>query len=218
MCGRLSKAEKAKLDAWLERKAYRNSLEASDTERRINTAPTDLIDVVSDQRQLELIGWSMPLFDPNNGIRLKMSTFNAKVENLQYDRIWKTLIGRPYVIVAEGFYEWKKLDPKGKTKQPYFIHSKDQPLTFFAGLYNVVKHASTGEWIKGATIITRPPNEFMKQIHNRMPQMLTDEEEDIKELSWKSDQNFYILFQKMHLRLSPLRRSGDDAEYPTLFC
>jgi putative SOS response-associated peptidase YedK len=74
---------------------------------------------------------------------------------------------RRCLIPADGFYEWKKLDPK--TKQPYAIVMKDRSLFGFAGLWERWKDKASGEVVRSFTIITTTPNEVCAPIHDRMP-------------------------------------------------
>ena len=59
------------------------------------------------------------------------STFNARSEEfaskVSFKDAWRQ--GQRCLVVTGGFYEWQKLDPKGKNKQPYAwpvgpIHSR----------------------------------------------------------------------------------------------
>lgn len=75
------------------------------------------------------------------------------------------------LVVADGFYEWKK-QPGTKTKVPYYIHMKDRQPFAFAGLWDEW-HSSDGSQIRSCTIVTIEPNELMASIHNRMPVILS---------------------------------------------
>jgi putative SOS response-associated peptidase YedK len=77
------------------------------------------------------------------------------------------------LIPADGFYEWKKI---GTDKQPYRILLKDQLIFSMAGLWESWTN-SDGEEIKSCTIITTDPNELMLDIHDRMPMILSVEDE-----------------------------------------
>ena len=77
---------------------------------------------------------------------------------------------RRCIIPADGFDEWKKLDPK--TKQPFRIVMKDRSIFGFAGLWERWTDRASGETIQSCTIITTEPNEVCAPIHNRMPVIL----------------------------------------------
>jgi putative SOS response-associated peptidase YedK len=59
--------------------------------------------------------------------KLQFSTFNARAEEFTtkpaFRDAWKR--GQRCLVVTNGFYEWEKLDVKGKLKQPYAIAMAD---------------------------------------------------------------------------------------------
>ena len=73
------------------------------------------------------------------------------------------------VIVADGFYEWRKTG--AGAKQPYYIRMKSGDPFGFAGLWS---HwlGPEGSEIISCAILTTSPNELMKPIHDRMPVIL----------------------------------------------
>ncbi|CAO3693328.1 unnamed protein product [Rhizopus microsporus] len=75
------------------------------------------------------------------------------------------------VIVAEGFYEWKK--PGNGTKQPYYIKRKDGQLMMFAGLYDI--NELTDKSYTCAIVTTEASKEF-SSIHTRMPVILNQDQ------------------------------------------
>jgi putative SOS response-associated peptidase YedK len=57
---------------------------------------------------------------------------------------------------------------------PYFIHTNDQPIFAFAGLWDSSR-TDTGQRIESVTHITLPANRLLDEIHNtqhRMPAIL----------------------------------------------
>jgi putative SOS response-associated peptidase YedK len=78
------------------------------------------------------------------------------------------------IIPADGFFEWQ-LVPDKKRKQPMYARLKSGALFGFAGLL-AWRHEALG-WRASCAIITTPPNELMAPIHNRMPAILTPEDE-----------------------------------------
>jgi putative SOS response-associated peptidase YedK len=109
--------------------------------------------------------------DPKIGYKM----INARAETLHEKPTFKRLINRKRcVIAADGFYEWKTEEGR---KQPYHIHLKDRVPFGFAGLWDEWEHE--GKIIQTCTIITTEANELMKEIHHRMPVILTRESEKI---------------------------------------
>ncbi len=76
---------------------------------------------------------------------------------------------------ASGFYEWKR-DAGGKV--PHYIFLRDTDSFAFAGLYEIWKDGD-GNLLKTYTIITTTPNELMESIHNRMPVILSRDDEGV---------------------------------------
>ena len=55
---------------------------------------------------------------------------------------------------------------------------KDNSPFLFAGLWEGWKDPASGEWLHTCTIITGEPNEFVREIHTRMPVILPEEHHD----------------------------------------
>jgi putative SOS response-associated peptidase YedK len=116
-------------------------------------------------------------------LRQRASMLNARSERVLGDEksYWYKIRNRRCLVPVSGFYEHRAV--KGwKKKVPYYIHLNRQEMFFLPGLYSVAElpDTSTGEMLKRwtYTIITRPANSAMKNIHNdgdnrwRMPLML----------------------------------------------
>lgn len=92
--------------------------------------------------------------------------------------------GQRCLITVNGFYENRHLADKQKSKQPYYITLKDQPIYSIAGIYSKWKGP---EGIERNTfaMVTCPANERMKFIHNggdnpnRMPVIISREHEQV---------------------------------------
>jgi putative SOS response-associated peptidase YedK len=104
------------------------------------------------------------------------STFNARAEEFMakpaFRDAWKR--GQRCLVVTDGFYEWKKLDEKGKDKQPYAIAMADVGQMVMAGLWAKWKDPKSGDEIQSCTILTCGPNDVMAELHNRMPVILAE--------------------------------------------
>ena len=77
-----------------------------------------------------------------------------------------------FLVITDGFYEWKKFDEKGKAKQPYCIEMADGGQMVMAGLWSTWKSPITGETIPTCTVLTCAPNNVMAELHTRMPCIL----------------------------------------------
>jgi putative SOS response-associated peptidase YedK len=78
------------------------------------------------------------------------------------------------LVPATGFFEWKK---EVNEKIPYRFALKNKKYFSFAGLYSAYKHPKTNQEIKSYSIITTRPNYLMEKVHNRMPVILKEEDE-----------------------------------------
>lgn len=147
---------------------------------RYNIAPTQpVIAAVHDGEKVRagFMRWGLiPSWSKDSSIGSKM--INARAETLQQKPSFKNLISRRRcIILASGFYEWKKLD--ASQKQPVYIHL-DKHLPFaVAGLWDRWRDEQ-GNSFTTCTIITTQPNEMMADIHDRMPVILSPE----NELKW----------------------------------
>ena len=78
--------------------------------------------------------------------------------------------------MTDGFYEWKKLDEKGKDKQPYAIAMSDDAPMVMAGLWARWKDPKSGDEIQSCTILTTISSGVMGKLHNRMPVILVKDD------------------------------------------
>ena len=110
--------------------------------------------------------------------KIAYSTFNARAEEFTtkpaFRDAWKK--GQRCLVVTDGFYEWKKLDEKGKEKQPYAVAMSDNGPMVMAGLWAKWKDPKSGNEIQSCTILTCGPNDVMAQLHNRMPVILDEKD------------------------------------------
>ena len=106
--------------------------------------------------------------------KIAYSTFNARSEEFTakpaFRDAWKR--GQRCLVVTDGFYEWKKLDPKGKEKQPYAIAMADDGQMVMAGLWAKWKDPKSSDEIQSCTILTTSSNEVIAKLHDRMPVIL----------------------------------------------
>jgi putative SOS response-associated peptidase YedK len=80
------------------------------------------------------------------------------------------------LIPATGFFEWRE-NPTKKKNDPYYIRTTNQPVFSFAGLWSSWTDKTTGAEVLSFTIITTEANEFLAEIHNRMPVILPENKE-----------------------------------------
>lgn len=164
MCGRFTLRSNAKAIA----AAFDLAGAVPEFRPRYNVAPTQMIPVIRKPGELTLARWGLiPSWAKDE--KIGYSLINARADGVADKPSFRSAFKRHRcLVVADGFYEWKKLD--GKNKQPYFIHLKNDSPFAFAGLS---EHWTKGkEPIDSATIITTDPNSLMEKIHDRMPVIL----------------------------------------------
>ncbi len=135
---------------------------------RYNVAPTQQVGVVREstpgQREFVWMQWGLvPRWakDP----KISSQLINARSETAATKPAFRDAFRRRRcLIAADGFYEWQKIGPK--SKQPYFIHRKDDRPFAFAGLWE-----RWGE-LESCTVLTTTPNELCSGFHDRMPVIL----------------------------------------------
>jgi putative SOS response-associated peptidase YedK len=139
-----------------------------------NIAPTQEVAAVveeEDKRKLEMLHWGLiPSWAKDPAIGNKM--INARAETVSEKPSFRSAFKkRRCLILADGFYEWKKTDDG---KQPYHVKMEDGSPFAFAGLWE--SWGKNGEEIHSCTIITTEANDLMSEIHHRMPVILPPED------------------------------------------
>ena len=140
-----------------------------------NIAPSQPIPVVPNEKKpaLTFFRWGLvPSWSKDEKFG-GYNLINARAETVAEKPSFRSSFRRRRcLILADGFYEWKK-NP-GASKTPYFISLKDREPFGFAGLWDewISPH---GDPLRSACIITTEPNPLVKPIHNRMPVILPRE-------------------------------------------
>lgn len=167
---------------------------------RYNIAPTqDVLAVIGgperDQRRGEMMRWGLVPFWAKD-VKIGYSLINAKAETVAEKPVFREAFKkRRCIIIADGFYEWQKIE--AKRKQPYLITLKSERPFGFAGLWETWTDQASGETIRSCTIITTEPNALCAPIHNRMPVIL-DPDDDAKWLGEQPATN-----DELHAMLKP---------------
>nr|WP_315147025.1 SOS response-associated peptidase [uncultured Flavobacterium sp.] len=111
---------------------------------------------------------------------IQKHNLNARVETVSEKPSFKNSVNKRCLVIANGYFEWEWLDPKGKIKQKYEIGLPNEELFAFAGLYSHWVNKDTGEIKNTFTIVTTEANPFLAEIHNtkkRMPIILKKDDE-----------------------------------------
>jgi putative SOS response-associated peptidase YedK len=100
---------------------------------------------------------------------------NARAESVATKPFFRAAFKqRRCLVLADGFYEWRRTR---EGKKPYRITLKtDEPFAF-AGLWSTV-HDRTGNKHTTFAIITTEANALVAQMHDRMPVILQEQDEE----------------------------------------
>ena len=132
-----------------------------------NTVP--IITADSDNKKVvNLFKWGFPNFKQSSGVLI-----NARSESVEEKPTFRKILhSKRCLIPASGFFEWKLIEDK---KVKHLIRTANQNLFYMAGLYNSYVDKN-GNPYTGFVIITTDANEEMKEVHSRMPVILTMDE------------------------------------------
>jgi putative SOS response-associated peptidase YedK len=161
--------------------------------------------VITDKEpgHIKMFNWGLiPAW--SNDEEIRAYTLNARIETIKEKASFKNVINNRCLVIADGFYEWKWLDEKGKKKQKYLITKEADALFSFAGIYSVWINKVTGEIRNTYTIITTVANELMSEIHNskkRMPVILSEQ----REKDWLAGEEIhYFIKENPELIATPI--------------
>jgi len=176
MCGRATLTKKPEV---IEQQVQAK-FESADLEQAqkllptYNIAPTHWHPVITNDapQQLQLFKWGLiPAWAKDTKIASRL--INARIETITGKPAFKAIHTRRCLVPFDGFYEWKKA---GKSKVPYHISLKGRTIFCVAGIWETWKD-STGKFVHTFSVLTQSPNELMAPIHNRMPVILSKEQE-----------------------------------------
>lgn len=124
--------------------------------------PTNLAPVLIDEENKVspvLGNWGFPKFNQKGVI------INARSETAFEKKTFRdSLLNRRCIIPSTGFYEWDN------EKKKFLFQREGTNALYMAGLYNFYKNEMR------FVILTTDANESMKEVHSRMPLVITKEE------------------------------------------
>ena len=138
-------------------------------------APTTTVHIVrlrDGERVIEKATWDLvPSWWKQPLSEKKFRTHNARAETLQEKATFRSAWKKSQrCIIPMNFFEWKR--PRKKGDPPHYIYPAKEPAFRMAGLWDEWKDPETGEIHLTCTTITCEPNDFMAELHDRMPVIL----------------------------------------------
>ncbi|KAJ3303571.1 hypothetical protein HDU76_005330 [Blyttiomyces sp. JEL0837] len=153
----------------------------------------------SSQRVLRHMRWGLiPTYGSSSASKSKpqnppdfptiLRTINARDDSIRENApTWlNPRVSQRCLIPVQGFFEWLK---KGKDRKPYYIHpsnddkekkDENEKIMYFAGLYNRVMLKTVDgppEEVYSFTIVTTESSSRLKWLHDRMPVILSEWED-----------------------------------------
>ena len=170
MCGRFTLT-----DPNPRKLASRFDLDGSfeiDERPRFNIAPTDPVIAVrrneSASNEAGRLRWGLlpGQWATKTGQR---PLINARVETVADQPAFReSFRERRCLIPADGFYEWRR-DPEGK--RPIWFSPPEHDHFAFAGIWASLRRGDD-DVVASCALITCPPNETVRPVHDRMPVVL----------------------------------------------
>jgi putative SOS response-associated peptidase YedK len=164
MCGRISYSDQ--VDPRWVRERFGVSVAPEQLSSRFNIAPTDPVMAVArddGQRRAEVLRWDLfgrrpPLINIRSETALERPAFHRLLESA----------GTRVLVLADGFYEWLHAEAPGQPKLPLRFHLRERAVFAFPGLRSR----------EGCAIFTTTPNDLVAPVHDRMPVILDNRDEE----------------------------------------
>ncbi|CAI1574529.1 Uncharacterised ACR, COG2135 [Serratia proteamaculans] len=175
MCGRFAQVQTRAdyLDVLASDLEFAGALDNVPLER-YNVAPGTRVLMLNqreDKLHLDPIEWG---YGPEWWREMKRQpVINARVETAATSRMFKPLWNHGRALVmADGWYEWKKDKHDAKIKQPYFIYHESKFPIFFAAISRHHPDEKDPPDDDGFVIVTSSSDSGLLDIHDRRPVVL----------------------------------------------
>jgi putative SOS response-associated peptidase YedK len=147
-----------------------------------NIAPTHLAYVITanEPARLRAMHWGLVPHWSRDGVN-NGKLINARAEGiLEKPSFRESVIKRRCLVPADSFYEWRTAP--GRRKIPYRILPENGALLFMAGIWDIWQRGDQEK--QSFSIITTTPNRDLSALHDRMPVLLTTQDQC---KSWLAD-------------------------------
>ena len=155
-----------------------------------NVAPSQSTIIITNTNSLKIekANWGIKFKDKR--YNLEKNIINSRLETIKEKILFKeSFEKRKCVIPANGYYEWSI---KNNIKIPYFINIPDKESFYFAGIWRYLDFKKSRS--KVFSIITKPANNLLEEIHKRMPVTLSAEES----INYLDHKNSNYLINNVH--------------------
>ena len=137
-----------------------------------NISPSQLTLIITNSKflKIEKAIWGFNFYDKQRNLEKKI--INSRLETIEKKILFKdSFEKRKCIIPANGYYEWSL---QNNIKIPYFIHIPEKETIYFAGIWRYLNIKENT--LKVFSIITKPANKLLINIHHRMPAILSFDE------------------------------------------
>ncbi len=146
------------------KKIVKTAIKVEDTEN-YNAHPYQQLPVIkkyTNGNTLELLKWGIiPSWSKQKDfkplINARLETIDEKISFKKHIKLHRC------VVVADGFYEWKR---DGKEKKPFYFLRDDRKMMFIAGIFEYNQFC----------LITERAAENVNEIHHRQPVILNEKD------------------------------------------
>lgn len=169
MCGRYSLFSDSKKLA----KRFGATVPLETWAPRYNASPSTPLPVVLKKNETnEILLWTWGLMPEWS----KSAIINARAETVSQKPAFRGIFRTQRCLVpANGFFEWQKTIPG---KSPYYFSLKSGEPFSMAGIWSDRKDTS-GNTMPSFSIITTKANSLLQNVHDRMPLILSMEDEQL---------------------------------------
>ena len=179
MCGRFTlQTPSAQLATLFD---YLDGLKIPPQESRHNICPTQTVLAIRQpggKHEAVMLRWGLVPFWAKE-LKIGNRMINARSETVFEKPAFRNAVkSKRCAIVCDGFYEWRPVEGQ-KKKQPYLIAHEDRTPWLMAGLWESWRDPTgpkDADPIETCTIITTAANDFMTNIHDRMPVKLESDQ------------------------------------------
>lgn len=220
MCGRVTLShDKEALLLFLEQTYGITSPQLDNYRPSYNVSPGDsLVAVIYDGENYRagLLKWG---FIPSHAPNDKTKHINARSEDLlKRDSFKHAFLHRRCVLIVDGYYEWQTTSDGGN---PYHFHFAKHTFICLAGIWSSYL-LPDGTKSYTCAVLTTNPNPIAKQVHRRMPVILTPESEKLWLTTPASEpdklQSLLIPYPYSDLKMTPVSKLVNHTAYDVPEC
>jgi len=163
-----------------------------------NASPQQKLPVIksyTNGKTIESLQWGLThSWDKEKKIK---PLINARLETLKEKKTFKNLINNRCLVVADGYYEWKR---EKIGKQPYYFTRFDNKIMYFAGIYK------NNQFI----IVTMQSDSSVIDIHYRQPVIINEKDLNNYFNLKKEGTSFLKSYKTPELKFHPVRKDVNN--------